>query len=131
LNTETTKATSLTLPALIRLEDGVTIVEAPAGLPAPANERFVDFTAIEYEAAEIREGTVAVVKPAADPQVWVEDHALPLKGWLDSVNGAPPTKEVESLPGFIYATSDALRVIQFMHNYAIPAALYGFPGIQD
>ncbi|MGE3509390.1 MAG: hypothetical protein AB7N65_10955 [Vicinamibacterales bacterium] len=55
--TELSAATLVTLPALIRDENGA-IAPAADGLPAPANERFVDFSAAGYVRADTFARTV-------------------------------------------------------------------------
>jgi len=122
-NTETTAATLNTLPALIRLEDGVTIVEATPGLPAPADERFVDFSATLYKPYAWHNFTLKVIRPDKRATYWVEDPYVSLFSWLAFRNGRTTTDEISNLNGYIAAASDSLRSIEFIHNYEIPANL--------
>ena len=59
----------------------------------------------------------------ATPLPWVEVNGVPILGWLEFRNGAPPAAGVPGLAGFVAASSDALRSIEFVHNYAIPEDL--------
>jgi len=122
-NTEYTVATLNTLPALIRLEDGVTIVEATPGLPAPADERFVDFGATLYK-PRWHNATLKVIKPLfVTPKYWVEKYDVPLFGYLRYKNNRKLTDQFTNLDGYIAAASDSLRSIEFIHNYSIPEDL--------
>lgn len=129
LDTEASQATVDTLPALVRdcgpdPDQQITdvalcpVAEAPAGLPAPANELFLDFSRTSYERAESRDGTLLVIRPAG-AGLWQEVDGVPVAAWLDFVNGPSPTA-VQGVDGFVAAASDALRSIEFVHNYAIP-----------
>jgi len=136
LDTEATVATRNTLPALIRVCEtaeppmpGVEpvyleeceIVEGSAALPAPADERFVDFGSAQYR-RRWRAEPLYVLQPDASG-VWVEVADLPLLAWLDYANG-PSTTRMVGIEAFIAASSDALRAIEFVHNYAVPEDLW-------
>ena len=122
-DTEHTLATLNTLPALIRLEDGVTIVEAAPGLPAPADERFVDFGATVYKPHSWRNWTLEVITPLNRATYWVEEYDVPQFSWLKFRNGRTENDEITDIDGYIAAASDSLRSIEFVHNYAIPVDL--------
>ncbi len=132
LATEATAATLETLPALIRdcgdnpllqlPPEQCVIVAAGPDLPAPANERFVDFGRIEYEREEWRDEPLTVLVPLGG-ELWQETPEVNLLDWLEYVNGAPPEDPITGVRGFVSAASDGLRAIQFVHNYDIPADL--------
>ena len=121
-NTPETLATLNTLPALIRAEDG-TIAPAPSGLPFPADERFVDFAPASYLRTDWFSRSVYVLQDAGG--TWVPTN-VNLLTWLNLING-PMTAAATVMPSFIASSSDALRVVQFMHEYAIPADLWANP----
>lgn len=113
-------ATVDTLPALIRDENGVIAPAAP-GLPAPADERFVDFT----DAAYLREQRFNMTVPAlvaSGGGIWTENPAISLLPFLLYVNG--PSALVTNMDGFVKNASDGQRAIEFIHEYAIPTDLY-------
>jgi hypothetical protein len=115
-DTEGSLATLNTLPALIRDENG-TIAPAPDGLPAPADERFVDFSAAAYLREEQFSMTIAALVPAGEG-LWQENYAVSLLPFLRFING--PSVPAVGLTAFVKTSSDALRSIEFIHNYAIP-----------
>ncbi|GMU66245.1 MAG: hypothetical protein AMXMBFR36_25190 [Acidobacteriota bacterium] len=120
--TDYTPAPLVVLPALIRLEDGTTIIEAPPGLPEPADEVFVDFSAVVYRRSTYRDETFASLIPLG-PGLWGEEPELPLLAWLEFVNGQEPSEDQTLAPGFIAAANDGLRCVEFVHNYEIPGDL--------
>ena len=115
-------ATLNTLPALIRDENGA-IAPATPGLPAPANELFVDYAAASYLRSDWFSKSVLVLQESGG--VWVPT-SVDLMTWLNFINGPMPAAATV-LPAFIASTSDALRVVQFIHEYAIPADLWASP----
>lgn len=136
LDTEISTANVFTLPALIRDcggENGTaylpieqcTTRPATADLPAPANERFVNFRATSYLRSAWRDRLLEVVKPIADTRRWQETRGVRLMDWLGDQNGPQPVA-VTGINGFVLATSDGLRAIEFVHNYAIPEDLWDF-----
>jgi hypothetical protein len=140
LNTEISTANVFTLPALIRDcgeagnamtypldSDACSISKAPAtGMPAPANELFVNFRATSYERGAWHDRTLELLKPILGTTRWQQARGIKLMGWLEFSNGSPPTAPVTGINGFVEATSDSLRSIQFVHNYAIPEDLWDF-----
>ena len=92
-------------------------------------ERFVNFSAANYDRTASLNTFVNIVGPLPDdgnpatPLPWVEVNGVPILGWLEFRNGAPPAAGVPGLAGFVAASSDALRSIEFVHNYAIPEDL--------
>ena len=111
-----------TVPALIRDENGV-IAPAADGLPAPADERFVDFSSVSYLRADWFNASVTVLQPSGG--VWVPT-AVNLLTWLNLING-PMTAIATVMPGLERASNDALRVVQFLHEYEIPSDLWAGP----
>lgn len=54
----------------------------------------------------------------------VQDPGVPLIEWLRSVNsGLGSGRDID---GFVKATNDAIRSVQFIHNYRIPVDLWDF-----
>ena len=133
LDTEISKANVFTLPALIRdcggdngAEYGAcTTKPATADLPAPANERFVNFRATNYLRSAWRDRQLEVLQPIPDTRRWQEMRGVRLMDWLSDQNGPQPVA-VTGINGFVLATSDGLRAIEFVHNYAIPEDLWDF-----
>jgi hypothetical protein len=109
-------------PALIRLEDLKTIIEAPPGLPEPADEMFVDFRSVYYRRSDSRDQLFRSLKPLGGG-IWIEEPAVPLLAWLEFINGPEPAGYLSDAPGFIASSSDALRCVEFIHNYEVPADL--------
>ncbi len=136
LDTEISTANVLTLPALIRDCGGgpaldylpaeqCSISPAAAGLPAPADERFVNFRATSYQRGAWRDRRLYVLKPIAGTTRWQEVRDVSLMDWLSDQNGPQPAP-LTGIDGFVLATSDGLRTIEFVHNYAIPEDLWDF-----
>lgn len=115
--TPETPATLNTLPALIRDENGV-IAPAPAGLPAPANERFMDYTPVSYLRSELYSGTFPSLVATGDG-MWREETGVSVLPFLRKMNGAMDTPVVDTF-GFVKAVSDGQRAIEFIHEYTIP-----------
>ena len=133
LDTEISKANVFTLPALIRDCGGAggagygpcTTKPATADLPAPANERFVNFRATNYLRSAWRDRQLVVLQPIPDTRRWQETRGVSLMDWLSDQNGPQPVA-VTGINGFVLATADGLRAIEFVHNYAIPEDLWDF-----
>lgn len=117
------------------------VADAAPGLPAPANERFVDFGPVSYLRSANFNAIVGVLKPASTiglntgrrlavmamlqtplDDVWVEDLQVSLLEYLDVRNGLA-TAAGTNVTGFVNDTSDALRCVEFVHNYAVPLNL--------
>ncbi|PLX94063.1 MAG: hypothetical protein C0619_03540 [Desulfuromonas sp.] len=122
-DTATTSSNPLTLPALIR--DGENNIY-------PANdefeERFVDFGAMQYDRAEWHDEDLSVIRPMKNIRPkkkgsWDVDDDVSLLGWLEFINGESQKEPIAGIEGFVAAGSDALRAIEFVHNYRIPADL--------
>jgi len=132
-DTEMSSAAVDTLPALIRdcgggegadylpLEE-CTIYEATAGLPAPADERFVNYERVKYGRKPHHNRKLAVIQDEG-AGTWTEVGNLRLMDWLEFVD-EPRNGQVWYLDGFVLAASDGLRAVEFVHNYAIPADLW-------
>ena len=135
LDTELSTANVLTLPALIRdcgggdgipylpLEQCKTVAATP-DLPAPANERFVNFRATDYLRADWHSYLLEVLKPIGGG-LWQETSDVSLMDWLSDQNG-PQQLAVTGVNGFVLATADGMRSIEFVHNYEVPADLWDF-----
>lgn len=108
-----------TLPALIRDENG-TVAAAAAGLPAPADERFVNFATVTYARADTFSRTVTVLVDQGGG-VWRTTAGVSLLDFLRFVNGASAGGSMAS--GFVKSAHDAVRAIEFVHEYAVPADL--------
>ena len=136
-DTATTVATRDTLPALIRVcetaeppvagtepiyLDDCDIEEGSADLPAPADERFVDFSAVSYTRSRVRNEFLYVLQ-MDESGGWTEQSDLPLLDWLDFANG-PVGRKLTGIKGFVMSASDSLRAIEFFHNYAVPEDLW-------
>lgn len=118
---------------------GCDVLDANATFPAPANEPFVDFAALAYDRTIRFAYTVEAIVPAdslalprlaalpailgvASSEVWLLDGAVSLLDWLVFINGAGGATGA-GIDGFVKATSDAIRAIEFVHNYAVPLDL--------
>jgi hypothetical protein len=111
-----------TLPALVRDENGV-IAPAPPGLPFPANERFVDWSAVSYLRTDWFDRSTLLLQ-TQDGGLTYQPTVVQLLQWLSHVNGPSPGT-LTNMPGFIADSTDALRVIEFIHEYAMPVDLWG------
>ena len=136
--TDYTVATADTLPALIRdcgtigdpvpgqepeyPEDCDTYYEGASDMPFPASERFVDFDKMRYRRRQWQDEALTVLQQT-DATTWSEVSGLPLMAWLSYANGPVPVKEVD-IAGFVSAAMDAVRAIEFVHNYAVPEDLW-------
>jgi hypothetical protein len=135
--TETTPmgaATLRTLPVLIRdcgddannqlpIEQ-CTIREPNAmelGLALPAvNERFVDFSVVDYHRADWFDSALEVLKPFSFDN-WVRATDVQLRNWLAFIN--PAGDQGSNVAGFVKAGNDAVRSVQFLHEYEVPTDL--------
>ena len=149
LKTTTTVSTTKTLAALVRVCESDPAVPDPQAEPPveptynmtacdpptemdpmdvdpdkvfpDLHERFVDFAAADFTRGDtMDEPIVTIIRPEAEGS-WVEDEAS-LMDWLAYRNGVP-TGAIENIDGFVAAGSDAVRTIEFIHNYAIPENL--------
>lgn len=133
LDTELSTANVLTLPALIRDCGGAggapygecTTKPATADLPAPANERFVNFRATNYLRSAWRDRLLEVLQPIPNTRRWQEARGVRLMDWLSDQNGPQPVA-VTGINGFVLSASDGLRAVEFVHNYEIPGDLWDF-----
>lgn len=115
-NTEATSSTFDTLPALIR--DGTTIYESNGEV----EERFVDFGAMEYIRVDWHDENLGIIRPMKK-DFWGIDENVSLLEWLEFINGESPELPSVGIKGFVEAGSDAVRTIEFVHNYDPPADL--------
>ena len=85
-------------------------------------EMFVDFKALKkYERKNFDGKDVDIILNEYDPMVW-EPTTKDLEGWLNFVNGENPKES--NIKGFVWATGDGVRAIEYIHNYDIPEDLY-------
>jgi len=134
-DTEITTAAVATLPALIRdcgeeanasefpaaAPARCSITPATLGMRAPADERFVDFGSVAYDRSAWRKKTLGLLQ-RYDASTWKEVRGVKLSDWLEFINGKAGS--AAGIDGFVLATSDGLRSIEFVHNYAIPDDLW-------
>ena len=85
-------------------------------------ERFVDYSGLTgYDrTATWGTRTAALIRPVipALPLAFYVDGKVSVIGWLNFIN--PKLGTGRNVDGFVKASSDSLRAIQFVHNYAIP-----------
>jgi len=92
-------------------------------------EKFVDFSALQgdgifYEREEWREEEFPeLILPLGGEEstTWELAENVNVLGWLEYANG--PDLGLGNIDGFVAAASDALRTIEFIHNYAVPVYL--------
>jgi len=137
--TDMSTATKQTLPARIRDcgEDNALpfpdangkckLGNAKKGLPAPADELFVKFNSAQFDGEPWRKEQVTVLQEEGGS--WTVVSRFNMNDWLLFVNGdVPAGKEKQDtgndINGFVRAASDALRSVEFVHNYAIPDDLW-------
>jgi len=120
--TPTTLPPVSTLPALVRDENGV-ITPATPDLPFPASERFVDFGPASYLRTDWFDRSTLLLQ-TQDAGLTYQPTVVQLLQWLAHVNGPSPGV-LTVMPGFIADATDALRVIEFIHEYEMPANLWG------
>lgn len=123
-------------PAYLPAEQ-CSVAAATSALPGydlfyEVQEMFVDFGGAKYkretafvDAATGESKTMPLLTPAGDG-LWLANPAVPLEPWLAYANPATGNTLWKDVDGFVKAASDALRAIQFVHNYAIPEALWDF-----
>jgi len=121
--TQTTALTTAavdTLPALIRDENG-TITPGGPGMPAPADELFVNYAAAAYD-RYARFNMTAPLLVATAVGLWTETPAVSILPFLDAVYG--PGSPATGINAFVMNAADAQRAIEFVHEYEIPVNLY-------
>lgn len=94
-----------------------------------ATETFVDFGQAEYMRSEWRDESFEelILPPTSDdPEVFYLQQDVEAYSWLAYSNGGEPDDVYESIDGFVMGASDALRTIEYVHNYAVPDNL-GYP----
>ena len=85
----------------------------------------MNFRATNYLRSAWRDRQLEVLQPIPDTRRWQEMRGVRLMDWLSDQNGPQPVA-VTGINGFVLATSDGLRAIEFVHNYAIPEDLWDF-----
>jgi len=84
----------------------------------------VDFSLAEYKRLDWRNENVEIIQPSTSVGgSWFEATAY-LMDWLADSTG--PAGVHANIDAFVEATGDTIRSIQFIHNYAIPEALWSF-----
>jgi hypothetical protein len=88
-------------------------------------EEFVDFGASAYVRDSVWGGASAKLAiestPGLEADSWGTSN-VSLLAWVELAN--PATPAVVNIANFVDAASDALRAIEFIHNYEIPENLY-------
>jgi hypothetical protein len=102
-----------------------TISPADSSLPNytlffAVSERFVDFGSVVYDREAWRTQLVDVILPVS-PEYWQLVTGLSLLPWLELNNGPDGATDIA---GFIFAANDAVRWIEFIHNYEVPVDLF-------
>jgi hypothetical protein len=92
-------------------------------------EKFVSFAAVKNYNRDSRfdNATIpAIVPPPGDPnpQTFTYDSAVEVLPFLYFANGT--RSKGSNIVGFVYNASDALRTVEFIHNYAVPTPLWDF-----
>jgi hypothetical protein len=89
-----------------------------------AQERFVDFSGLsDYQRGNLEHDVnVLMNDPANTPALWEPVTMELIKDWLNFVNGKKTSNS--NIDGFVDATSDVLRSIEFIHNYDVPEDLF-------
>jgi len=105
--------------------DECTIAPADSSLPNytlffAVSERFVDFGSVVYDREAWRTQLVDVILPVS-PEYWQLVMGISLLPWLELNNGPDGATDIA---GFVFAANDAVRWIEFIHNYEVPADLF-------
>ncbi len=116
--------------------EGCTIYEAHDGLDnyldfPDVQEMFVDFGVLgeePYHRSDWRgERFDQLILPDSsegdEPTAWYLTQDVDLMEWLEIANGPAPSQGAGDIDGFAAAASDALRAIEFIHNYEVPVYL--------
>lgn len=117
----------------IELEYGVCDLpkEVDSSIPNYADfsniqERFVNFVNSGYHRGTIWGGRTASLALESNPGyttgLWSYSVSTPLINWIIIPN--PLTPSTEDVHNFVDAASDALRAIEYTHNYEVPENLY-------
>ena len=67
---------------------------------------------------------VAALQPVGSG-TWIEAADVQLMDWLNDVNGFQ-TGTTKNIDGFVLATLDGVRAVEFVHNYELPELLWDF-----
>ena len=85
-------------------------------------ERFVDFKNSEYHRDYRSNAKADLILESGIPGNWYLSNQTDIMSFVEFVYPSdPPEKNIDN---FVGAASDALRSIEFIHNYAVPADLY-------
>jgi hypothetical protein len=135
--TDGSASTKVTLPAIVRDCGGPTPGWTPdeeeprdpdygdcspalgsAALPFPANELFVDFSPVSYSRTAVWLNQTLDVIKTQDYKSFVVTPDVPLFQYLEFKNAGLGTGS--NIDGFVKSANDALRSVEFLHNYAVP-----------
>lgn len=112
-------------PPYLPAEDCVIVAADPIATPnyelfTDVQELFVDYSDLDdYEREADGEQVEIIV--GTSKTTW-SLFSSPLVDWIAFVNGTDVA--TENIRGFVDAASDALRSIEYIHNYAVPEDLY-------
>lgn len=84
-------------------------------------EMFVDFKSVKYKRGNAVKGEVDVILDTEGDANWVLSKGQSLLEWVERVNGK--TYSDDDINGFVDAANDALRSIEYVHNYGPPEYL--------
>ena len=91
--------------------------------PSPDPDLYIDFGPFDYARSVSRNVQLAVL--VSDGAIGFQPRVVPLLDWLSYRDPLPsPGTIVSNIAGFVQAANDALRTIEFVHEYAIPARLW-------
>jgi len=89
-------------------------------------ERFMNFGASDYARNTVWGGKTATLALESSPGIysgiWRYDSSVSLLEWIVIPNPAVPA--AMDIHNFVDAASDALRAIEYIHNYEVPENLY-------
>lgn len=110
-----------------------TVVPANSGMEnydvfPEVREKFVDYGALEpgeyarddWRGEPFDELILPVVDGEEDPTTWYLALEVDVLPWLEIANGPDDPANNYDIRGFVAASSDALRTIEFIHNYEVP-----------
>jgi hypothetical protein len=84
-------------------------------------ELFMDFAHSKYSRSDRADATADVILESS-PGLWGLSSSTSLAEWVVIPN--PETPDSKNIHNFVGAASDALRSIEYIHNYAVPDDLY-------
>jgi len=87
----------------------------------PGNPSFVNFRGFTYSRNGNFNQETSVILPGNSTGTWFETKVNLLE-WLQFCNGSQSA--AGNIADFVQSANDALRVIEFIHNYEVPTALW-------